>query len=84
VVSRLIQRVNTDKSQEGFPMAQCEVCGNEYDKAFEVRLAGQSHTFDSFECAIQALAPTCAHCGSRPGSERYGIGPEFLKRVTGF
>ena len=46
-------------------MAQCEVCGNEYDKAFEVRLAGQSHTFDSFECAIQALAPTCAHCGCR-------------------
>ncbi|HYY15586.1 MAG TPA: hypothetical protein VE965_02900 [Gammaproteobacteria bacterium] len=46
-------------------MAQCEVCGNEYDKAFEVRLAGQSHTFDSFECAIQALAPTCAHCGCK-------------------
>lgn len=46
-------------------MAQCEVCGNEYDKAFEIRLAGQSHTFDSFECAIHALAPTCAHCGCK-------------------
>jgi hypothetical protein len=23
------------------------------------------HTFDSFECAIQALAPTCSHCGCR-------------------
>ena len=22
-------------------------------------------TFDSFECAIQALAPTCEHCGVR-------------------
>jgi hypothetical protein len=22
-------------------------------------------TFDSFECAITALAPTCAHCGCR-------------------
>ena len=22
-------------------------------------------TFDSFECAIQALAPTCPHCGNR-------------------
>ncbi len=21
--------------------------------------------FDSFECAIQALAPTCPHCGNR-------------------
>jgi hypothetical protein len=44
---------------------ECEVCGNQYDKAFEVRLGGASHTFDSFECAIQALAPKCAHCGCR-------------------
>ena len=46
-------------------MAQCETCGNEYDKSFEVIMAGQTHTFDSFECAIQALAPTCKHCGVR-------------------
>jgi len=44
---------------------QCEVCGNDYDKAFTVTLAGSSHTFDSFECAIQALAPLCAHCGCK-------------------
>jgi hypothetical protein len=44
-------------------MATCEVCGNEYDKAFEVVQDGESHTFDSFECAIHALAPRCAHCG---------------------
>ena len=46
-------------------MARCDVCGNDYDKAFEVRLAGQAHTFDSFECAVHALAPTCAHCGCK-------------------
>ena len=46
-------------------MARCETCGNNYDKAFEISLAGQLHTFDSFECAIQALAPTCKHCGCR-------------------
>jgi len=46
-------------------MASCEVCGNEYDKAFEVKAAGKAHVFDSFECAIQALTPTCAHCGCR-------------------
>ena len=46
-------------------MGLCETCGNEYDKAFEITLAGQSHTFDSFECAIHALAPQCAHCGCR-------------------
>jgi hypothetical protein len=45
-------------------MAQCEICGNEYDKAFEVTMSGgDSHTFDSFECAIHALAPSCEYCG---------------------
>jgi hypothetical protein len=46
-------------------MAQCETCGNEYDKAFKVVLADVPYTFDSFECAVQALAPTCSHCGCR-------------------
>lgn len=46
-------------------MAQCETCGNEYDKTFQVTLQGRSHTFDSFECAIHALAPSCAHCGCK-------------------
>jgi len=43
-------------------MARCEVCGNDYDKSFQVVKDGKSHVFDSFECAIHALAPTCAHC----------------------
>jgi Rieske Fe-S protein len=46
-------------------VARCEVCGNEYDKSFEVTIAGSVHTFDSFECAIHALAPTCEHCGCK-------------------
>jgi hypothetical protein len=46
-------------------MSTCETCGNDYDKAFQVVMNGQSHTFDSFECAIHALAPTCKHCGTR-------------------
>ena len=44
---------------------KCEFCGNDYDKAFEVRMNGQSHVFDSFECAIHTLAPTCDRCGVR-------------------
>ena len=40
-------------------MAVCENCGNDYDKAFEVTMEGKSHTFDSFECAINMLAPAC-------------------------
>lgn len=45
-------------------MARCEVCGNDYDKSFTVTAArGEARTFDSFECAIHAMAPTCGHCG---------------------
>jgi hypothetical protein len=46
-------------------MAKCDVCGNDYDKSFQVMQAGRSMTFDSFECAIAALAPHCAHCDCR-------------------
>jgi hypothetical protein len=57
-------------------MAICEVCGNDYDKAFEIRMGSDSHVFDSFECAIHALAPKCAHCGSQiigHGMEAEGV-----------
>jgi hypothetical protein len=46
-------------------MTKCETCGNSYDKAFTLTMHGEAHVFDSFECAITALAPTCAHCGVR-------------------
>ena len=46
-------------------MAKCDVCGNEYDKTLQVTYRDRTYTFDSFECAIHALAPTCAHCGCR-------------------
>jgi hypothetical protein len=46
-------------------MATCEVCENEYDRTMEITLDGEHHIFDSFECAIHALAPSCEHCGCR-------------------
>jgi hypothetical protein len=46
-------------------MARCDVCGNDYDKSFEVHGPEGRHTFDSFECAIHMLAPACAHCGCK-------------------
>jgi hypothetical protein len=47
-------------------MAVCELCGNDYDKTFRVvDSGGGDHVFDSFECAIATLAPTCANCGVR-------------------
>ena len=43
-------------------MAKCEVCGNNYYSSFEFHRDGERHVFDSFECAIHAMAPRCAHC----------------------
>ena len=53
----------------------CDFCGNDSDKTFEVRLARKQYIFDSFDCAIQFLAPTCRHCHSkiiRRGVEKNG------------
>ena len=44
-------------------MTQCEVCGNDYAKTFQVHMNGEAHVFDCFECAIHKLAPHCAACG---------------------
>jgi len=46
-------------------MAVCDVCGNDYDKAFRITQGKKTMTFDSFECAIHAMAPHCAHCDCR-------------------
>jgi phage terminase large subunit GpA-like protein len=46
-------------------MATCETCGNDYYMSFEVHAHGAVHTFDSFECAIQGMAPVCDHCRCR-------------------
>jgi len=44
---------------------RCDVCGNDYDKAFQFIQGDRRWTFDSFECAIEAAAPRCAHCECR-------------------
>jgi hypothetical protein len=46
-------------------MAICDTCGNDYDKTFTITKGGQAGTFDSFECAIHAMAPACSHCDCR-------------------
>lgn len=43
-------------------MGKCVVCGNNYDKSFDVVKNNESYTFDSFECAIHKLAPECEVC----------------------
>jgi hypothetical protein len=44
-------------------MAACEVCGNDSYLSFDVFAAGNRHVFDSFECAIQKLAPIAPVAG---------------------
>lgn len=46
-------------------MPKCDSCGNDYDKAFQVTMGAKTMTFDSFECAIHAMAPRCEACGNR-------------------
>ena len=46
-------------------MARCDLCGNDYQRAFQITMAGRTYTFDSFECAIHMLAPACAHCNCK-------------------
>ncbi|HLU20655.1 MAG TPA: hypothetical protein VKZ66_11940 [Pusillimonas sp.] len=43
-------------------MPVCDACGNDYDKAFQLKIKGETYTFDSFECAIKMVAPHCEHC----------------------
>ena len=67
---KTLEKVPEEKEEpKAAPPKMCEVCGNEYDKAFEIVITEdgreQRHVFDSFECAIHAVAPQCAHCGCR-------------------
>jgi hypothetical protein len=61
-------------------MARCDVCGNDYDKAFQVTAPGAAHafTFDSFECAIYRLAPACEHCGCKVVGHGVEAGGHFF------
>ena len=58
-------------------MSRCEICGNEYRKMLEIRYQGRVGNFDSFECAIHGMAPTCEHCGCRV----IGHGVELGERI---
>lgn len=58
-------------------MPICDCCGNSYDKSFQVVLCDRTYTFDSFECAIHLLAPTCSHCGCRVIGHGVEAGPDI-------
>ena len=55
--------MRTPKLEVTVKMGICAFCGNRYDKTFTVILGEEDYIFDSFECAIQLLAPACNNCG---------------------
>jgi hypothetical protein len=46
-------------------MATCSQCGHISDHTFQITKDGRIYTFDSFDCAIQALASICPYCHGR-------------------
>ena len=46
-------------------MGTCATCGNDYDNPLTISKDGTEYQFDSFECAIEKLAPRCAQCDCR-------------------
>ena len=46
------------------PEAVCEVCGNDYDKAFEIVAAGETHP-STASSAPSTRSRRPAHCGCR-------------------
>ncbi len=43
-------------------MTKCETCGSTSARTLDISVNGVSHSYDSLECAIFALAPRCANC----------------------
>jgi hypothetical protein len=46
--------------------------------SFEVHAQGAVHVFDSFECAIQRMAPICEHCQCRIVGHGVEAGDRFF------
>lgn len=46
-------------------MERCDNCGNAYERNFKIIMEGKTYSFDSFECAINQLAPHCKSCDTR-------------------
>jgi hypothetical protein len=62
-------------------MAQCQQCGNEYDKTFQVVMGGQNYVFDSFECAIAKLAPNMGSLGCERERRLPRFNILFLRKI---
>ena len=52
-------------ANEGFAVAQCDLCRNDYRKCFQVAAQGKTYTYGSFERATHKLVPSCANSAER-------------------
>ena len=43
---------------------RCLNCGENIEKDYILFVNGPEYTFDSFECAINFMAPRCSNCSS--------------------
>jgi hypothetical protein len=43
---------------------RCENCGSNIEKDYILFINGAEFVFDSFECAVNFVAPRCAHCNT--------------------
>ncbi|MDO9184358.1 MAG: hypothetical protein Q7U04_18225 [Bacteriovorax sp.] len=43
---------------------RCVNCGLNIEKDYILLINGQEFTFDSFECAVNFVAPRCKHCNA--------------------
>lgn len=44
--------------------SRCDNCGINIEKDYILYINGTEYTFDSFECAINFVAPRCSNCNS--------------------
>ena len=44
--------------------SRCINCGENIEKDYILFINGAEFVFDSFECAVNFVAPRCAHCNS--------------------
>jgi hypothetical protein len=44
--------------------SRCVNCGLDIEKDYILLINGTEYTFDSFECAINFVAPRCTNCNS--------------------
>lgn len=43
---------------------KCLNCGEDIEKDYILFINGTEYTFDSFECAVNFMAPRCCNCNS--------------------